>query len=81
MADVVKTTFGDGTDMERALNVIISFCIDPYSFWAAKLKENIDYPEGLVRIVISRCEIDIYRILEEFDKKYGEGNRFKEGNV
>ena len=82
LQDGIKEIFGDDTDIEMALNVIIEFSVNPYDYWCGKLKtmmrrEKVD-KDGLMRIVLGRCEIDMWQIREVFDKKYGDGKILKE---
>jgi hypothetical protein len=73
----VKKAFGDGSDTSRALRVITEFCQQPYDFWAIKLRSAMKglgtKDDQLVRIVVSRCECDMYNVGQVFAQRYGSG--------
>lgn len=73
--------FGESSNTVKALRVIIEFSTDPYDFWAKRLRDamkglGID-DSKLIRIVVSRCEIDMANIVQVFGRKYGDGKTLK----
>jgi len=73
--------FGESSNTVRALRVIIEFCNDPYDFWAKKLRDAMKGfgtdDNKLIRIVISRCEIDLANVIQVFGERYGDGKTLK----
>jgi len=69
--------FGESSNTVKALRVLIEFSTDPYDFWAKRL---LDAMKGLgtddsklIRIVVSRCEVDMANIVQAFGRTYGDG--------
>jgi len=64
------------------MGVMLSFCVNPYDFWAKKLLQTMSGfridNESLMRIIVTRCEIDMDQIKNVFDKKYGNGKTLKD---
>jgi len=84
----IKKTFGEGSDTSKALRVITRFTATPYDFWAQKLRESMKglgtEDNNLIRLVVSRCEIDMWNIKQRFGQSYGNGKTLKnwiEGDV
>jgi len=73
--------FGESSNTVKALRTIIEFCTDPYDFWAKRLRDAMKGfgtdDTKLVRIVVSRCEIDMANIVQAFGQRYGEGKNLK----
>jgi len=64
-------------DLEKALVTIVYYSRDPSAFWAEKLKQTMkglgtddDY---LIRIMITRAEIDLRSIRDVFGDRFGKG--------
>lgn len=73
--------FGESSNTVRALRVLIEFCTDPYDFWAKKMQQAMKgmgtNDNQLIRIVVSRCEIDLHNVVQVFGQRYGEGKNLK----
>jgi len=69
------------SDTSQGLQTILEFVTSPYDFWANKLYEALTNRERdnntLIRVIISRCEIDLANIIATFDEKYGKTKKFK----
>jgi len=84
----IKKTFGEGSDTSKALRVITKFTATPYDYWALKLRESMKglgtEDNNLIRLVVSRCEVDMWNIKQRFGQTYGNGKTLKnwiEGDV
>jgi len=84
----IKKTFGEGSDTSKALRVITKFTATPYDFWAVKLRESMKglgtEDNNLIRLVVSRSEIDMHNVKLRFGQSYGNGKTLKnwiEGDV
>jgi len=73
--------FGESSNTVRALRVLIEFSTDPYDFWAKRLRDSMKGlgtdDSKLIRIVVSRCEVDMANIVQVFGRKYGDGKTFQ----
>merc|ERR1712083_382212 len=78
----IKKTFGDGSDTSQALRVIARFCSSPYDYWAKKLRESMKglgtKDDDLIRVVVTRSEIDMHQIKNIFGQRYGNGKTLKD---
>merc|ERR1740123_2488492 len=78
----IKKAFGDGSDTSMALRVIASFSASPYDYWAQKLRDSMKglgtNDDDLIRIVVTRCEIDMMQIKNVFGQRYGNGKTLKD---
>lgn len=76
----IKHEWGD-TDTSKGMRIILEFSTAPYDYWAQKLNHAMaglgtdDFT--LQRVVISRCEIDLYNIAEVFAERYGKGKTLR----
>jgi len=84
----IQKTFGSGSDTSKALRTITKFTATPYDYWAVKLRESMKgmgtEDNNLIRLVVSRCEIDMWNIKQRFGQSYGDGKTLKnwiEGDV
>jgi len=81
MEAAIKRAFGDGSDTSQALRVINKFCSSPYDFWAEKLRQSMKgmgtKDDLLIRIVITRSEVDMLQIKNVFGQRYGNGKTLK----
>lgn len=77
----IKKTFGDNSDTSKALRAMTHFCSEPYDYWAQKLRHSMKGlgtdDHELIRVVVSRCEIDMDNIRNTFAKRYGDGQTLK----
>lgn len=77
----IKKTFGEGSDTSQALRVITKFTASPYDYWAEKLRKSMKgmgtIDDLLIRIVVTRCEIDMQQIKTVFGQRYGNGKTLK----
>jgi len=73
--------FGESSNTVKALRVLMEFCTDPYDFWAKRLRDALKGigtdDSKLIRIIVSRCEIDLCNIIQVFGQRYGEGKNLK----
>jgi hypothetical protein len=73
--------FGDSSNTTKALRVMAEFCFQPYDFWAKKLREAMKGlgtdDSALVRIIVSRSEVDMANIAKVFGHRYGDGQTLK----
>jgi hypothetical protein len=73
--------FGESSNTVKALRLLIEFCTDSYDFWAKRLRDSLKGfgtdDSKLIRIIVSRCEIDFCNIIQVFGQRYGEGRNFK----
>jgi len=73
--------FGDSSDTAKALRVISEFCAQPYDFWAKKIRDSMkgvgtdEYK--LIRLIVSRCEVDMLNIAQVFGQRYGNEKTLK----
>jgi len=77
----IENRFGAGSDTAQALCTIVTFSQLPYDFWARKLLAAMKgfgtNDNMLRRIIVSRCEIDMFNIREVFTLRYGNGKTLK----
>jgi hypothetical protein len=77
----VDQQFGQTSNIAQALRFIIEFSIQPYDFWAKRLRDAMKgittNDSKVIRIVVSRCEIDMANIVQVFGQRYGEGKTLK----
>jgi len=77
----VGQQFGETSNTTQALRTIIEFSTQPYDFWAKKLRDAMKgfgtSDSKIIRIIVSRCEIDMANIVEVFGQRYGEGKTLK----
>jgi len=77
----IHSEFGERSGTTKSLEVIAEFCSQPYDFWAKKLRDaltGIDTDDSdLVRIVVSRCEVDLHNVVQVFGQRYGDGKTLK----
>lgn len=68
----IKSEFSG--DVERALLTILSFVSNPLEYFAERLYKSMaglgTNDKNLIRLIVSRCEIDMVDIKREFEKKY-----------
>jgi len=73
--------FGETSNVTQALRVILKFSMQPYDFWAEKLRDAMKgigtNDSKVIRIVVSRSEIDMANIVQVFGERYGEGKTLK----
>jgi hypothetical protein len=81
MEKAISHEFGNSSNTTKALQVMAEFCAQPYDFWAKRLRDAM---KGLgtddsktVRIVVSRCEVDMNNIVLVFGQRYGDGKNLK----
>jgi len=64
-------------DLEKGLVAIVSFARDPAAFWAEKLRNTMKGlgtdDKKLIRIMVTRSEIDMASIRDVFGDRYGKG--------
>jgi len=81
MDAAIRHEFGDSSDTSKALRVISEFSSQPYDFWGVRLRDAMKGlgtdDTKLVRIIISRCEVDLSNIAQVFGQRYGNGNTLK----
>jgi len=77
----IQKAFGEGSDTSQALRVITSFCSQPYDFWAERLRKSMKgvgtNDDMLIRIVVTRAEVDMQNIKTVFGQRYGDGKTLK----
>mmetsp|Transcript_60056 Transcript_60056/g.99156 ORF Transcript_60056/g.99156 Transcript_60056/m.99156 type:complete len:518 (+) Transcript_60056:1-1554(+) len=77
----IKHSFGDGSDTSQALRCITQFVSQPYDFWAEKLRKSMKglgtNDDLLIRVVITRAEVDMQNIKTVFGQRYGDGETLK----
>jgi hypothetical protein len=80
MEAAIRKEFGS-SNTTKALQVMAEFCAQPYDFWAKRLRDAMKglgtSDNQLVRIVISRCEVDMNNIVLVFGQRYGDGKNLK----
>ena len=78
----IKKAFGDGSDTSTALQIIAKFVSEPYDYWAQKLRASMKgmgtKDDDLIRIVATRCEIDMDNIKRVFGQRYGDGKTLRD---
>jgi len=81
METAISHEFGDSSNTTKALQVMAEFCAQPYDFWARRLRDAMKglgtSDNKLVRIVVSRCEVDMNNIVLVFGQRYGDGKNLK----
>jgi hypothetical protein len=81
MNAAIKKEFGNSSDISVALCTIADFCVQPYDFWADHLRNAMKGfttdDAKLIRIIVSRCEIDLHNISQAFGQRHGDGKTLK----
>jgi len=76
----IKEGFGNSND-GKALLTIEEFCRQPYDFWAKKLRDAMSGfttdDSALIRIIVSRSEIDLANVVQVFGQHYGDGKTLR----
>jgi len=76
----IKNKFGD-SDITKAFCTIADFSSNPYNFWAEKMHDAMKgfstNDEKLIRVVVSRCEIDLMNVVQVFGERFGAGKTLK----
>jgi annexin A7/11 len=87
MRAAIEEGFGD-SDTGKALMAIEEFSVQPYDFWAKKLHAALkgmgSDEETLIRILVSRAEVDLDNVRTIFGQRYGDGKtliKWMEGDV
>jgi len=77
----IEHRFGENCDTTQALCVLSTFCQQPYDYWAEKLRAAMKglgtNDDLLIRVVVSRCEIDLFNVRDVFGLRYGDGKSLK----
>jgi len=64
-------------DLEKGLVTIVNFARDPAAYWAERLKASMKGlgtdDHKLIRIMVTRAEIDMSSIRDTFGDRYGNG--------
>jgi len=72
----MKHTFGS-SDTGAALAIIEEFATQPYDYFAKKLRQAMKglgtKDDNLIRLIVSRSEIDMGNIKQVFGQRYGDG--------
>jgi len=66
-----------GGDLSKGLTTIVKYSRDPAGFWAEQLRETMKGmgtdDNKLLRIMVTRAEIDLKSIRNAFGNQYGDG--------
>jgi len=77
----IEQRFGENSDTAQALCTITTFSQQPYDYWAKKLKAAMKGlgtdDDLLIRVIVTRCEIDLCNVRDIFGMRYGEGKTLK----
>ena len=72
----IAKTFGESAT-SQAMRVILEYTQQPYDFWAKSIlvaMKGIGTNDNLLkRVILARCEIDLYSVGEVFGQRYGNG--------
>jgi len=77
----IKERFGYESNTAVALSTIAEFSQQPYDFWAKKVLESVKgvgtNEDQLIRVIVTRCDIDLANIRDIFGLRYGDGKTLK----
>jgi len=80
LMSAVQHAFGK-SDTCKGMQMIIDFVTQPYDFWAKRFVKSMEgmgtNDKLLQRLVITRCEIDLFSIQQVFGQRYGKGKTLK----
>jgi len=81
MDSAIAHEFGESSNTTKALRLIAEFCFQPYDLWAKKLRDAMKGlgtdDSTLIRIIVTRCEVDLSNIAQIFGHRYGDGKTLK----
>ena len=62
-------------DIKRLLNAIVNYLRDPAGYFASRIRESVEgigtCDSKLVRVIVSRCEVDLGNIVQAYRRIYG----------
>ena len=62
-------------DIKRLLNTIVNYLKDPAGYFASRIRESVKgigtCDSKLVRVIVSRCEVDLGNIVQAYRRIYG----------
>jgi len=81
LSAAISKLMGDGSDTCKTIKLISEFCTQPYDYFARQIRKSMKGvgtdENTLIRIVVSRSEIDMENIKAIFGQRYGDGKTLK----